>query len=68
MSKGGSGDVLAGIIASLTAQHIEPEHAAQIGVYLHGLAGDCAAAEFSKRAMLPSDMIRQLPMLFGEFE
>ena len=68
MSKGGSGDVLAGIIASLTAQHIPPEHAAQIGVYLHGLAGDCAAAEFSRRAMLPSDMIRQLPMLFGEFE
>ncbi len=68
MSKGGSGDILAGMIASLTAQHIEPEHAAQIAVYLHGLAGDCAAAEFSKRAMLPGDMIRQLPMLFGEFE
>ena len=68
MSKGGSGDILAGMIASLTAQQIEPEHAAQIGVYLHGLAGDCAAAEFSKRAMLPSDMIHQLPMLFGEFE
>ena len=68
MSKGGSGDVLAGIIAGLCAQHIEPEHAAKIGVYLHGLAGDCAAAEYSTRAMLPSDMIRQLPMLFGEFE
>ncbi len=68
MSKGGSGDVLAGMIASLTAQHIDPEAAAQIGVYLHGLAGDCAAAEFSRRAMLPSDLIRQLPMLFGEFE
>lgn len=68
MSKGGSGDVLAGMIAGLAAQGIEPEHAAQIGVYLHGLAGDCAAAEYSKRAMLPSDMIRQLPMLFGEFE
>lgn len=68
MSKGGSGDVLAGMIASLTAQHIEPEVAAQIGVYMHGLAGDCAAAEFSRRAMLPSDMIRQLPLLFGEYE
>lgn len=68
MSKGGSGDVLAGMIASLTAQHIAPEDAAVIGVYLHGLAGDCAAAEFSRRAMLPSDMIRQLPLLFGEYE
>ena len=68
MSKGGSGDILAGMIAGLTAQHMDPEQAAQIGVYLHGLAGDCAAAEFSRRAMLPSDMLQQLPMLFGEFE
>lgn len=68
MSKGGSGDVLAGIIASLTAQHIEPELSAQMGVYLHGLAGDCAAAEFSRRAMLPSDLIRQLPLVFGDYE
>lgn len=68
MSKGGSGDVLAGIIASLTAQNMKPEDAAVVGVYLHGLAGDCAAAEFSKRAMLPSDLIRQLPLLFGEYE
>ena len=68
MSKGGSGDVLAGMIASLTAQHMAPEEAAIVGVYLHGLAGDCAAAEYSKRAMLPSDLIRQLPLLFGEYE
>ena len=68
MSKGGSGDILAGMIASLTAQGIAPESAAQIGVYLHGLAGDCAAAEFSHRAMLPSDMIHQLPLVFGEYE
>ena len=68
MSKGGSGDILAGMIASLTAQHISPENAAIAGVYLHGLAGDCAAAENSRRAMLPSDMISQLPMLFAEYE
>ena len=68
MSKGGSGDILAGMIAGLAAQHIPPEDAAKIGVYLHGLAGDCAAAELSRRAMLPSDLIRQLPLLFGEYE
>ncbi|HAG12638.1 MAG TPA: bifunctional ADP-dependent NAD(P)H-hydrate dehydratase/NAD(P)H-hydrate epimerase [Ruminococcus sp.] len=68
MSKGGSGDVLAGMIGSLTAQGISPETAAEIGVFLHGLAGDCAAAEFSRRAMLPSDLIRQLPLVFGDFE
>lgn len=68
MSRGGSGDVLAGMIGSLTAQGIPPESAAQIGVYLHGLAGDCAAVEFSRRAMLPSDLIRQFPLVFGEYE
>ena len=68
MSKGGSGDVLAGMIGSLTAQNIPPEQSAQCGVYLHGLAGDCAAAEFSRRAMLPSDLIRQLPLVFGDYD
>lgn len=68
MSKGGSGDILAGIIASFTAQGIEPELAAQMGVYLHGLAGDCAAAEFTRRAMLPSDLIDQLPLVFGDYD
>ena len=68
MSKGGSGDVLAGMIGSFAAQGIPAEQAAQCGVFLHGLAGDCAAAEFTRRAMLPSDMIRQLPLLFGEYE
>jgi NAD(P)H-hydrate epimerase len=68
MSKGGSGDVLAGMIGSLTAQGMEPERAAEAAVFLHGLAGDCAAAEFSKRAMLPSDLIHQLPLVFGEYD
>ncbi len=68
MSKGGSGDVLAGMIASFIAQDIEPETAAKIGVYLHGLAGDCAAAEFTRRAMLPSDLINQLPLVFGDYD
>lgn len=68
MSKGGSGDILAGIIGGLTAQNIPPEDAAKIGVFVHGLAGDCAAAEYSSRAMLPSDMLRQLPLVFGEYE
>lgn len=68
MAKGGSGDVLSGIIASLTAQGIDPLLAAQTGVYIHGLAGDCAAAEFSRRAMLPSDLIHQLPLILGQYE
>lgn len=67
MARGGSGDVLAGMIASFAAQGIAPEDAALCGVYLHGLAGDRCAAERSQMGMLPTDMIRQLPGLFLEF-
>lgn len=68
MSKGGSGDVLAGMIGSLIAQGIDGESSARIAVYLHGLAGDVAAKAFSRRAMLPRDIIRQLPKIFAQME
>lgn len=68
MAKGGSGDVLAGMIASFAAQSVEPLFAAVCGVYLHGLAGDRCADKLSQRAMLPTDMIQELPRLFLEFE
>jgi NAD(P)H-hydrate epimerase len=68
MAKGGSGDVLAGMIASLAAQGIPPFWAAVCGVYLHGLSGDRCAARLSQCAMLPSDFIEELPLLFSEFE
>ncbi len=64
MAKGGSGDVLAGIIASLTAQGANPADAAAIGVHIHALAGDLAAQRFSKTAMLPSDIIACLPDIY----
>lgn len=64
MAKGGSGDVLAGMIASFAAQGIEPFCAAAGAVYLHGLAGDRCAASFSQTAMLPTDLIGKLPELF----
>lgn len=66
MAKGGSGDVLAGMIASFAAQGIEPWRAAVGAVYLHGLAGDRCAAEYSQTAMLPTDLIGMLPELFRE--
>ena len=68
MAKGGSGDVLAGMIASLCAQGVSPETAAVSGVYLHGMAGDRCARRLSQRAMLPSDLVEELPALFAEFE
>lgn len=64
MARGGSGDVLAGMIASFMAQGIAPELAAVCGVYLHGLAGDRCAKRLSQLAMTPSDLIEELPEIF----
>lgn len=66
MARGGSGDVLAGMIASLLAQGISPDTAACCGAYLHGMAGDRCAAKLSQYAMLPGDMIAELPQIFRE--
>ncbi len=68
MAKGGSGDVLAGMVASFIAQGIEPAKAAAGAVYFHGAAGDRCAKEFSQCAMLPTDIIDMLPKLFLEIE
>ncbi len=64
MAKGGSGDVLSGVIASLMAQGVSRFEAACIGVYIHGLAGDLAATDLTKTAMLPRDIIDYLPRAF----
>jgi NAD(P)H-hydrate epimerase len=56
MAKGGSGDVLTGILTALLAQSYSPGEAALLGVYLHGLAGDLAARAHSQESMLPSDL------------
>lgn len=64
MSKGGSGDVLAGIIGGLISQNLSVYEAAGMGVYLHGLAGDYAAAEKGEYSLLSSDILEKLPELF----
>lgn len=61
MATGGSGDVLAGIIASLTAQGFDPFKSAASGVYIHALAGDIAKEKFGEISMLPTDIIECLP-------
>lgn len=61
MAKGGCGDVLTGILTSLLAQGYSGLHAAQLGVFLHGLAGDLAAYENGMNGMIPSDLIEFLP-------
>ncbi len=68
MAKGGSGDVLAGMIASFIAQKMDPAKAVAAAVYLHGEAGDRCARKLSQAAMLPTDLIEMLPELFLEVE
>lgn len=64
MAKGGSGDVLTGIITSFLAQGYSSGEAAALGVYVHGWAGDFAAKKFSKTAMLPSQLSNCLSEVF----
>lgn len=66
MATGGSGDVLAGIIGAWLAQGMPPARAAAFGVYLHGLAGDLAAAELSQYAMTALDIVRYLPQAYRQ--
>lgn len=61
MAKGGSGDVLTGLLAGLLAQGYGVLDACLIGVYLHGSAGDIAAAKQGTDAMRPSDLLDALP-------
>ena len=66
MAKGGSGDVLTGIITALLAQGYAAAEAALLGVYLHGAAGDRAAAVYSREAMTASELTGCLSRVFLE--
>ncbi len=68
LAKGGSGDVLTGILAGLLAQGLSTWDAARLGVFLHGLAADHAARKLGIRAMLPSDVIKFLGDAFRAIE
>lgn len=57
MAKGGSGDVLTGLITGLLARGYTPGNAAVYGVFLHGLAGDRAAAHYGQEAMKAGDVV-----------
>ena len=65
MSRGGSGDILAGIIGSIIAQGSNIFDGVCAGVYIHGLAGDIAAKKLGQEAMLPRDIINCLSDSFG---
>ena len=68
MAKGGSGDVLAGMLLSLLGQGMDAFDACCVAVYLHGRAGDLAAEEKGERGMTPSDLLEQIPYALKETE
>ncbi len=68
MATAGSGDVLTGMIASLIGQGYDLFNASQLGVYLHGLAGDIAAKKKGELSMIASDIIEYLPDAFIKYK
>jgi NAD(P)H-hydrate epimerase len=64
MAKGGSGDVLTGILTALVAQGYDSVEAAILGTYIHGLAADLAAEKYSQESLLAEDIIENLGQAF----
>ncbi len=66
MATGGTGDILTGLIAGLVAQHPEEwRMAAVAAVWLHGYAGDRAAAALGEKSVIATDLLRYLPEAFA---
>lgn len=68
MATGGMGDVLSGICVAFAAQGMSASDSAKNAVWIHGAAGDAAAEKFSKTALLPTDVINELPFVFKKIE
>jgi NAD(P)H-hydrate epimerase len=65
MATGGTGDVLTGLIAALLGQGLDEFAAAQLGVYLHGLAGDLARDDLGEASLIASDLLDYLPKVLS---
>ena len=65
LAKGGSGDILTGIITALLAQKYEPLQAAILGVYMHGLAAEFALEKQSLESMTATDVVNHLGIAFN---
>ncbi|HEV3137619.1 MAG TPA: NAD(P)H-hydrate dehydratase [Pirellulales bacterium] len=68
MATGGTGDVLTGVITALICQQLSPYDAARLGVYVHGLAGDLAAADLGQISLMASDLIAYLPTAWRQVQ
>ncbi len=65
MATAGSGDVLTGVIAAFLAHNLAPFIAASLGVYMHAVAGEIAAADKTSYCMVASDILESLPFSFS---
>ncbi|MDL2274247.1 NAD(P)H-hydrate dehydratase [Oscillospiraceae bacterium OttesenSCG-928-G22] len=68
MAKGGSGDVLSGMVGAFLAAGLSPERAAAAGVHLHGRAGDNAAKAMGEYGMTPSDLLSAIPGVLKKYD
>lgn len=68
LAKGGSGDVLSGMIAALLAQGMIPQNAAACAVYLHGMTADSLSDKMSQYSMLARDLIEEIPFTLKKLE
>ncbi len=66
MATGGTGDVLAGLLAGLLAQGLAPFDAARVAVFIHGRAGDDAAALATEASLTAGDVVESLPYAFQQ--
>ena len=68
LAKGGSGDVLAGVIGSLLAQGVDPMGAAIAGVYIHSRAGMLGAEKYTEYCLMPSQLFEFFPTVFKQIK
>ncbi len=68
MAKGGSGDMLSGMIGALISQGLSAENAACAAVFLHARAGEICGSKMGERSVITTDLIETLPEVFKEFE
>jgi NAD(P)H-hydrate epimerase len=64
LAKGGSGDILTGILAAFLGRKLDPFRAAKAAVYIHGLAADLALPEYGENSLVPTDILKYIPKAF----
>jgi NAD(P)H-hydrate epimerase len=68
LAKGGTGDVLCGIVGGLLVQGLSPSAAARAGAYLHGLAADRLSARRGQRGLLASELPEELAAIWADWK